>query len=101
MVAGTGTTAMNENVRSLIKWEDAGSCTGCRSCELACSYHHSGCFAPTLSSLHVPLDRETGEIEIELDETCDNCNGAAPFCAGFCSTSALAPLFPDLDGIRV
>jgi carbon-monoxide dehydrogenase iron sulfur subunit len=32
---------------------DAAHCSGCRYCEMVCSYHHEGKFSPTLSRVSV------------------------------------------------
>lgn len=67
-------------------------CGGCRSCELACSYHHRGLFQPSISSLEVTfrpkeLDfdvtfyRESAEDHI----ACDRCKGLeVPLCVQVC-----------------
>jgi Fe-S-cluster-containing hydrogenase component 2 len=28
-------------------------CVGCRTCEIACSYHHKGVFMPSVSSIEI------------------------------------------------
>ncbi len=43
---------------------DMRKCTGCRSCELACSYHHSGAFNPRRASLFIKRSERNGEIRI-------------------------------------
>ena len=71
---------------------DMPSCGGCRTCEIACSYHHTGKFAPSVSSLKV-LDKKMGEgFIIELLEKsknnrykCDGCEGLKePLCIEWC-----------------
>jgi len=52
---------------------DVAACTGCRMCELVCSFHHKGVFSPELSSIKVSRNNRTGEIQIFLDNTCDLC----------------------------
>ena len=32
---------------------DTETCTGCRTCEIACSYHHRGIFSPSISSIEI------------------------------------------------
>ena len=69
------------------------TCVGCRSCELACSYHHKKTFNPNTSSIRV-IDRpktlvfalslcsknENGRI------SCDNCEGLDEcYCVKYCS----------------
>ena len=62
-------------------------CKGCRACEMACSFHHSGrtSFQPSTSSTQILRDNDTGHITIELDETCDLCQGEeTPLCVKYC-----------------
>lgn len=71
-------------------------CGGCKTCELACSYHHSGLFNPTLSSLRIlsRLDNKPGYIiEILLPKEdvsgCDSCEGLEqPMCVQYCHQEA-------------
>ena len=54
---------------------------------MACSFHHSGrtSFQPSASSTRILRDNDTGEITIELDETCDLCRGEeTPLCVKYC-----------------
>jgi Fe-S-cluster-containing dehydrogenase component len=55
------------------------SCGGCRTCELACGFIHSGEFNPSVSSIRI-LDKEGGHgyrvLLLETDE------GASPACDG-------------------
>ena len=71
---------------------DMPSCGGCRTCELACSYHHAGKFNYAFSSLRV-IDKESEEgFQIELIEEregvrfpCDACKGLnIPACVEYC-----------------
>jgi carbon-monoxide dehydrogenase iron sulfur subunit len=67
-----------------------GACCGCRTCELACSYHHKGFFSPELSSIKVSTNNRTGEIEWTIDSTCDSCKGEdSPLCVRYCTYQAL------------
>ena len=66
---------------------DVSRCKGCRACELACSFHHSGrrSFSPTESSTKVSRDNDTAEITITTDSTCDLCSGEEqPLCVKYC-----------------
>jgi hypothetical protein len=38
---------------------DMPDCGGCRTCKIACSYHHTGGFVPSVSSIKI-LDKEDG-----------------------------------------
>ena len=48
-------------------------CTGCRLCELACSFHHQRIFAPSLSSLSITMNNRTARIGLSIDTSCDDC----------------------------
>jgi len=80
---------------------DNEKCTGCRACELACSYHHGKTFNPALASLRIHRMERDGKIEILLyndltDEErgirfpCDKCtNEPEPVCIKYCAPSAI------------
>jgi Fe-S-cluster-containing hydrogenase component 2 len=67
-------------------------CGGCRSCELACSFHHAGFFQRRLSSMDVnPKPKELGHSitfyreSIDGHIACDMCKGLdVPLCVQFC-----------------
>ena len=68
------------------------SCGGCRTCELACSFHHTGVFIPTASSLKVLEKKEGAGYDVLLREeaegdarACDDCEGVdIPLCIEYC-----------------
>lgn len=71
---------------------DMPDCGGCRTCEMACGYHHTGVFHPSKSSLRI-LDKESGigyqvmlvEKDSETAKGCDGCEGLeVPLCMEFC-----------------
>lgn len=72
---------------------EMADCGGCRTCELACGYHHTGFFNPNKSSLRI-INREDGKpgylVEILLfDEAgivaCDGCTELEkPMCVSYC-----------------
>ena len=71
---------------------DMPDCGGCKTCEMACGYHHSGVFQPAISSLRV-LAAEEGvgyrimliEHDSETAAACDGCKDLdGPLCVGFC-----------------
>ena len=65
-------------------------CTGCRSCELACSFHKIKSFEPTQSSIQVCQDNTTGLMSVVLDNRCDLCTDEEkPLCICFCAPEAL------------
>ena len=54
---------------------------------MACSFHHSGrtSFSPSISSTKIVRDNDTGHISIDLDETCDLCEGEETLlCVRYC-----------------
>jgi Fe-S-cluster-containing hydrogenase component 2 len=71
------------------------SCGGCKTCEMACSYKHSGEFKPEISSIKIlEKENELGYsvliVETDADEkrACDNCNEQViPLCVQFCEKS--------------
>ena len=65
-------------------------CTGCRSCELACSFHKTATFNPVQSSIQVFRDNSVGLMSVVLDNYCDLCvNEEEPLCICFCATNVL------------
>lgn len=66
------------------------ACYGCRTCELACSFHHERIFSPELSSIRVSRNNRTGKIEWSINSTCDSCQGETqPLCMRYCAYGAL------------
>jgi carbon-monoxide dehydrogenase iron sulfur subunit len=69
---------------------DPELCNGCRTCELACSFHHSGLTSPELSSMKVRRSNRTAAITWEVLPTCDLCaDEAQPLCGKYCSCTAI------------
>ena len=69
---------------------DSNLCSGCRVCELACSFHHRGAFAPEESSVKIVNDYLHGETQVSVDSTCDLCKGEdQAFCVKYCLEGAL------------
>jgi Fe-S-cluster-containing hydrogenase component 2 len=71
---------------------DMPSCGGCRTCELACSFHHTQEFSPSASSLKV-LDKDGGpgyRVWLSAGDggrspACDGCEGLdVPLCMEYC-----------------
>jgi len=71
---------------------EMASCGGCRTCEMACSFKHTGEFVPTISSIKiVDKDNELGFV-VTLAETnngqrlaCDGCTDLdVPWCVQYC-----------------
>jgi len=67
-----------------------GLCTACRSCEVACHYHHTRRFGAGRNSVHISYHGDTSDLEIAFDESCDVCLGEErPLCAEFCVPGAI------------
>ena len=65
---------------------DLDSCTGCRACVLACSWHLSRTFNPEISNIDVIRDDQRGELKVILHSSCDHCIGEDfPWCVKFCA----------------
>ena len=59
-------------------------CTGCRNCELACSFKHEGAFRPGAANVHVfTWEREGFSVPL----MCQQCDDAA--CVRVCPTGAM------------
>ena len=74
----------------------ATSCYGCRTCQLVCSLHLTGCFWPEQSSIQVARTPQTGAVRWSIDERCDECaREEAPLCVRYCAYGALEMLGPE------
>ncbi len=72
--------------------QDMPTCGGCRTCEMVCSYHHTGEYNPSVSSIRI-LEKESGAgyfvvlLEDKSPEgfACDQCRGLVrPLCVKVC-----------------
>ena len=69
---------------------DISLCTGCRACELACSFYCVGACDPAISKIKITRDNETGEILCDLPLSCPECSfETKPLCVSSCGTHAL------------
>ncbi len=69
---------------------DPDLCNGCRTCELACSFHHTGLMSPELSSITVRRSNRTAAIQWLVLPTCDLCAGEErEMCAKYCGCEAI------------
>jgi carbon-monoxide dehydrogenase iron sulfur subunit len=76
--------------RSLSVTVDPGLCNGCRTCELACSFHHTGLMSPQLSSVQMFRSNRTAAIRWRVLPSCDLCAGEdQPFCEKYCGCQAI------------
>jgi anaerobic carbon-monoxide dehydrogenase iron sulfur subunit len=71
---------------SKIKVNNINKCVGCRSCELACSFHHQKVFLPEISSIRVLFDSQYN-IQLSILDSCD-CEKDPP-CVKICPTKAI------------
>jgi Fe-S-cluster-containing dehydrogenase component len=65
-------------------------CTGCRSCEIACVYHHRRFFSRKNASIEIKRREREGEFGIVLYRHNENghlacdCTGGDEFCLKYC-----------------
>jgi len=70
---------------------DIEKCNGCRSCELACSFHNLKSFDPSSSNIKVYRSDGEGTLELSIISTCDGCpEEDVPFCVRFCDSGCLS-----------
>ena len=63
-------------------------CVGCKICLNICSFVHEQEFNPRLARLHIYMEPFTGEVEGEVLDSCDLCDGS-PQCIRWCPLGAL------------
>lgn len=68
----------------MVMVKTADRCTGCRLCELACSFYHTGVFRPALSRIKVKLLSKEG---FSFPLVCLQCKDAA--CIASCEPGAI------------
>jgi anaerobic carbon-monoxide dehydrogenase iron sulfur subunit len=59
---------------------DNDKCTGCRSCELACSMAHLGEFNPDASYIRILKNKEMDIHIVTLGMKCDHCGECVKVC---------------------
>ncbi|MDD3655891.1 MAG: hypothetical protein PHI72_03900 [Atribacterota bacterium] len=70
---------------------NANLCYYCKSCQLACSFHHTRTFWPEKSSIKIYRNPVSGEAEWRIMSTCDQCSEEEiPLCVKYCSYGALS-----------
>lgn len=74
-------------------------CTGCRACEMACSYVHMKNINPSLSNIKVTTDKEKGEIYIRINSNCAYCK--TPYCQQFCETGAIKVTSKEYNSLSI
>lgn len=75
---------------------DIERCTGCRSCELACTLKHEGEYSPTKSRIYVA---SFPEKSFSMPVVCFQCEEA--WCAKVCPAGAIQVTTNTQKGIRV
>ena len=65
-------------------------CYACKTCQLACSFHHTKTFWLERSSITVSRNPQDGTIKWRMDATCDKCIGEEGLlCVKYCMYGAL------------
>lgn len=65
-------------------------CYACRTCQLACSFHHTNAFWPNRSSITISRNTQNGVVEWGINSTCDGCKDEdIPLCIKYCVYGAL------------
>jgi Fe-S-cluster-containing dehydrogenase component len=72
---------------------DADKCSGCKICELVCSYLQSKKYSPKKSFIRV-MERKDMGVFIPVIHAQAKCNGCTK-CVEWCPTRALAFMEPD------
>ena len=72
-------------------------CSGCRTCEVACAFHHTGQFSRIGGSISVGAEDDLGRAEVVISyerrgrtSPCDLCAGETkPLCVNYCHRGAI------------
>jgi Fe-S-cluster-containing dehydrogenase component len=67
---------------------DKNRCMGCMTCLNVCSFYHEGEFNPSKARLTIHMDPFTGDVEVDVLNSCDQCGGK-PKCIRWCPIGAL------------
>ena len=60
-------------------------CTGCRICELICSWNYEKEFTLNKARLMIEIEEEKAIFSLKVTEKCNNCG----LCVKYCSSQAL------------
>ena len=78
-------------------------CVGCRTCEIACSYHHKNFFSRKIASIEVLRQERDGKVKILLYRQAEgehmgcDCDKGDEFCLKYCPEIARDELKDILD----
>jgi len=65
-------------------------CYACKTCQLACSFHHTKTFWPERSSIIISRNPQDGTIKWRMNATCDKCvDEEESLCVKYCIYGAL------------
>ena len=81
------------------------NCAGCRTCEIACSYHHRKLFQPSISSIEIMEIPEKQGFNISFyvkneggHLSCDRCKDEEePLCIKYCNIMVRDELKANLE----
>ena len=76
---------------------DAEKCSGCRLCEMVCSFHHEGRFSPRLSRVLVIKEDKYGLDYPVFCHQCDPCPSIATCSIGALTRTELGVIHVDGD----
>lgn len=76
---------------------DAEKCSGCRLCEMVCSFHHYARFSPRLSRVTVIKDDKYGFDYPVFCSRCDPCPSIAACPSGALSKTELGVIHVDTE----
>jgi Pyruvate/2-oxoacid:ferredoxin oxidoreductase delta subunit len=71
-----------------VKWKiniSEENCTGCRICQMICSWANEGGFYPSRSLITIENSDNEAHFGIRIDNGCKNCG----LCATYCTSKAL------------
>ncbi|MFX4261855.1 hypothetical protein ACOBQJ_06610 [Pelotomaculum propionicicum] len=59
------------------------NCTGCRICQMICSWANQGRFNPSLAFITIEsIDENDARFRVRFEPGCKNCGLCAAYCAG-------------------